>query len=264
MFVCYAILETSFIFFLVLITGCILSANRALVTCVCSRLLQYPARHVRIMAKKRVITVSFLLQVTPPSNHRICPFFTFLPVVCLSGLVCNRRRFRRTLSPAEPGLQHQVACSCVRSSLRALTPVSAASYHLPECHNTPSASRFLCLTTPHNPPYSHHRERSALRARCMRVTLAQAWPPFASLRTLHSALLRIAPRSILTPRSTRLLPTSTRRRFLNTPTLIRPRACQMLRSPYYVSSEMSIQDIFHDFGVFWCAAAAAAVFSPVL
>jgi len=149
MFVCYAILETFFIFFLVLITGCIVSVNPALFTCVCSRLLQYPARHVRIMAKKRVITVSFLLQVTPPSHHRICPFFTFLTAVCLSGLVCNCRRFRRTVSPAEPGLQHQVACSCVRSSLRVLTPVCAASYHLPESHNTPSASRFLCLTTPH-------------------------------------------------------------------------------------------------------------------
>ena len=98
----------------------------------------------------------------------------------------------------------------------------------------------------------------------MHVTLAQAWPPRASLKTLHSALLQTAPKSFLSPRSTRLLPTSMRRKFLSTPTLIRPRACQMLNSPYYDSSEMAMQDIFHDFGVFLCVAAAAVLSSPAL
>jgi hypothetical protein len=98
----------------------------------------------------------------------------------------------------------------------------------------------------------------------MHVTLAQAWPPRASLKILHSALLQTAPKSFLSPRSTRLLPTSMRRKFLSTPTLIRPRTCQMLNSPYYDSSQMTMKDIFHDFGVFLCAAAAAALSSPAL
>lgn len=111
---------------------------------------------------------------------------------------------------------------------------------------------------------THHRERPAPHAIVMHVTLAQALPPIASLKTLHPALLQTAPRSILTPRSTCLLPTSMRRKSLSTPTLIRPRACQMLNSPYYDSSEMAMQDIFHDFGVFLCVAAAAALSSPAL